>query len=106
MGTVHKLRGPQVTVSEAVEAFLAHYVADLAPKTRTVFDQTLRLECARLKRTGSAFSLLMLDIDHFKALNDSEGHQRGDEFLKLVGAELKRAVKRQTDFAARYGGEE
>ena len=73
---------------------------------RRVFDQTLRLECARLKRTGSAFSLLMLDIDHFKALNDSEGHQRGDEFLKLVGAELKRAVKRQTDFAARYGGEE
>jgi diguanylate cyclase (GGDEF)-like protein len=64
------------------------------------------MECARLKRTGSAFSLLMLDIDHFKALNDSEGHQRGDEYLKLVGAELKRLVKRQTDLAARYGGEE
>ena len=73
---------------------------------RRAFDQALTMECARLKRTGSAFSLLMLDIDHFKALNDSEGHQRGDEYLKLVGAELKRLVKRQTDLAARYGGEE
>jgi len=73
---------------------------------RRVFDQLLTMECARLRRTGSAFSLLMLDIDHFKALNDSEGHQRGDECLKLVGAELKRIAKRQTDLAARYGGEE
>jgi diguanylate cyclase (GGDEF)-like protein len=73
---------------------------------RRAFDQTLRLECARLKRTGSAFSLLMLDIDHFKALNDSDGHQRGDECLKLVGAELRRLVKRQSDLAARFGGEE
>lgn len=49
---------------------------------------------------------MILDIDHFKALNDSEGHQRGDEYLKLVGAELKRIAKRQIDMAARYGGEE
>ena len=73
---------------------------------RRVFDQTLAMECARLKRTGSALSLLILDIDHFKALNDSEGHQRGDEYLKLVGSELKRLAKRQIDLAARYGGEE
>ena len=73
---------------------------------RRVFDQTLKLECARLKRTGSAVSLVILDIDHFKALNDSEGHQRGDEYLKLVGSELKRITKRQIDLAARYGGEE
>jgi diguanylate cyclase (GGDEF)-like protein len=73
---------------------------------RRVFDQTLNRECARLKRTGSAVSLLMLDIDHFKALNDSEGHQRGDECLRLVGSELNRLAKRQIDCAARYGGEE
>jgi len=73
---------------------------------RRVFDQTLMMECARLNRTGSAVSLVILDIDHFKALNDSEGHQRGDECLKLVGAELKRIAKRQIDMAARYGGEE
>jgi diguanylate cyclase (GGDEF)-like protein len=73
---------------------------------RRVFDQTLNLECNRLKRTGSAVSLLLLDIDHFKALNDSEGHQRGDEYLKLVGSKLKLLAKRQIDLAARYGGEE
>jgi diguanylate cyclase (GGDEF)-like protein len=73
---------------------------------RRVFDETLKVECARLKRNGSAVSLVMLDVDHFKALNDSEGHQRGDEYLKLVGSELRRLAKRQIDLAARYGGEE
>jgi len=73
---------------------------------RRIFDQRLKMEGARLTRTGSAVSLLILDIDHFKALNDSEGHQRGDEYLKLVGSELKRLAKRQIDLAARYGGEE
>jgi len=73
---------------------------------RRVFDQTLKMECARLKRTGSAVSLVFLDVDHFKALNDSEGHQRGDEYLRSVGSELGRLTKRQIDLAARYGGEE
>jgi diguanylate cyclase (GGDEF)-like protein len=73
---------------------------------RRVFDQTLKTECARGKRTGSAVSLVILDVDHFKALNDSEGHQRGDEYLRLVGSELTRLAKRQIDLAARYGGEE
>jgi diguanylate cyclase (GGDEF)-like protein len=73
---------------------------------RRVFDQTLGRECARRKRTGSVVSLLILDVDYFKALNDSEGHQRGDEYLVLVGAELTRLARRQTDLAARYGGEE
>ena len=73
---------------------------------RRVFDQTLERECSRLKRTASAVSLLILDIDHFKALNDSQGHQRGDECLALVGSELTRFAKRKIDLAARYGGEE
>ena len=73
---------------------------------RRVFDQTLEKECARLKRTASAVSLLILDIDHFKAFNDSQGHQRGDECLTLVGSELTRHAKRKIDLAARYGGEE
>ena len=73
---------------------------------RRVFDETLKVECARLQRIGSAVSLVILDVDHFKALNDSEGHQRGDEYLKLVGSELRRLAKRQIDLAARYGGEE
>jgi len=57
---------------------------------RRIFDQTIERECARVVRTECAVSLVILDVDHFKALNDSEGHQRGDEYLMLVGAELSR----------------
>jgi diguanylate cyclase (GGDEF)-like protein len=73
---------------------------------RRVLDQTLDRECARLTRKRSAVSLLMIDVDHFKALNDAEGHQRGDEYLISLGAELNRLCKRQMDLAARCGGEE
>jgi diguanylate cyclase (GGDEF)-like protein len=73
---------------------------------RRVFDQQLEKECARLTRSGEELSLIMLDIDHFKALNDSQGHQRGDEFLVLLGAELNRLARRRIDVAARFGGEE
>lgn len=73
---------------------------------RRVFDYTLEHECTLLNRTGSAVSLIILDIDHFKALNDSEGHQRGDDYLVRVGAELRRLAKRHVDVPARYGGEE
>ena len=74
---------------------------------RRVFDRILSNECARLKRTGGgAVSLLVLDVDHFKALNDSKGHQQGDRYLVLLGAELTRIARRQTDTAARCGGEE
>ena len=73
---------------------------------RRVFDRALERECARLKRGGVVVSLLILDVDHFKALNDSAGHQRGDECLILLGAELTRIARRTTDIAARCGGEE
>jgi diguanylate cyclase (GGDEF)-like protein len=73
---------------------------------RRVFDQTLQQECARLERMGATVSLLFLDIDHFKLLNDSQGHLKGDECLVQVGAELTRLCKRQVDLAARCGGEE
>jgi diguanylate cyclase (GGDEF)-like protein len=63
-------------------------------------------EYSRLIRAGSEVSLVILDVDNFKALNDSEGHQRGDEYLTLVGAELTRLARRKIDVAARFGGEE
>jgi diguanylate cyclase (GGDEF)-like protein len=73
---------------------------------RRVFDETLELECARLTRTGACLSLLTIDVDSFKALNDSQGHPRGDEYLVAVGAELMGIARRNIDIVARCGGEE
>jgi diguanylate cyclase (GGDEF)-like protein len=65
----------------------------------------LRRESERLTKAGKPLGALMIDIDHFKALNDEFGHAMGDDALRLVGATILRNV-RGTDFAARYGGEE
>ncbi len=73
---------------------------------RRVFDHTLEVECARLSRTGANLSLISIDIDYFKALNDSQGHLRGDEYLVMLGAELMKNARRQIDVVARCGGEE
>ena len=73
---------------------------------RRTFDQFLAREWARLLRTGESLSVLLLDVDHFKLLNDTHGHQHGDLCLAQVGSQLRRVVKRRTDLVARYGGEE
>jgi diguanylate cyclase (GGDEF)-like protein len=72
---------------------------------RRHFDETLTLELARARRHSRELSLLMLDIDRFKAVNDSLGHPCGDAVLR----ELPRVISaslRATDLVARYGGEE
>ena len=69
------------------------------------FQEALALEVARAERYDTEFCLLMMDLDRFKAVNDSVGHQRGDEVLRDV-AEVLRRCSRESDFAARYGGEE
>lgn len=73
---------------------------------RRYFDEALRTEFYRLKRSGSALSLIMLDVDYFKKFNDSYGHLAGDECLRLVGTTLRTLVGRAPDIVARYGGEE
>ena len=72
---------------------------------RRHFMAALGNEFERTDRYGSPLSLVMLDIDHFKRLNDTFGHQVGDEALRGLGALILDAV-RSTDIAARYGGEE
>ncbi len=67
--------------------------------------ERLRNESSRARRTGQPFAVLMLDIDHFKAYNDTHGHLGGDEVLVRVAAVLI-ASTRQVDCVARYGGEE
>lgn len=72
---------------------------------RRAFDQVLQREIERTKRMGSPFSLVLLDIDQFKAINDRHGHAAGDEALRAVGRILT-ASCRKSDCAARIGGDE
>ena len=73
---------------------------------RRHFDVAIEREHRRARRSGTPLSLLMIDIDHFKAYNDHYGHQKGDQCLIAVAAALDALLKRSTDLMARYGGEE
>jgi len=73
---------------------------------RRRFDHMMRHEWRRASREHRALSLLMVDIDHFKALNDVHGHQEGDRVLSRIAAAIAGTLQRPADCAARYGGEE
>lgn len=73
---------------------------------RRRFDQGLLQESRRAKLENSPLSLIILDIDYFKAFNDTYGHLKGDDCLKRVAYTLRQTLKRPGDFPARYGGEE
>ena len=73
---------------------------------RRKFDQELLAEWRRAKRDGTDLSLIMLDVDEFKAYNDNYGHQSGDEVLSALAAAISVKVQRITDHFCRYGGEE
>ncbi|RON16536.1 GGDEF domain-containing protein [Pseudomonas frederiksbergensis] len=72
---------------------------------RTAMDQTLQREIEMSRRHSQPLSLLMLDIDHFKHINDTYGHSAGDEVLKAVAASIKNQL-RNVDMVFRFGGEE
>lgn len=72
---------------------------------RAYWEECLKTEYSRCQRTGHASSLVMFDIDHFKKVNDTYGHQAGDEVIRVVAKTLLDTI-RTTDIAGRYGGEE
>ncbi|MFJ3260584.1 diguanylate cyclase [Pseudomonas sp. NPDC086581] len=72
---------------------------------RAALSERLELEVSRWERYGGDLLLAVLDVDHFKRINDDFGHLAGDKVLKIIANELAKRV-RKTDFIARYGGEE
>jgi diguanylate cyclase (GGDEF)-like protein len=85
------------------EAAFTDHLTGLANRRR--FERQLEREVARTRRYGHPFCLLMLDIDHFKSVNDTYGHEGGDEALRRLGHVLQTGT-RGVDTAARIGGEE
>jgi diguanylate cyclase (GGDEF)-like protein len=73
---------------------------------RRNLNQRLAAEWSGGARRRDCLALLMIDIDHFKSYNDSQGHSAGDEALRQVAQVINGSIKRSNDFAARYGGEE
>ncbi len=73
---------------------------------RHAFDIALTREIAAARRSRLPLSLLMIDVDSFKQINDEEGHLIGDDYLNRIASAIRAALPRATDFAARYGGDE
>lgn len=79
-------------------------LTELANRRR--FDEVLDQEWRRCVRNGIPLSIIMIDVDFFKLLNDSAGHAAGDVCLKQIAQTLKSTTRRSSDTVARYGGEE
>ncbi|MGH1469807.1 MAG: sensor domain-containing diguanylate cyclase [Cellvibrionaceae bacterium] len=73
---------------------------------RGFFDEAAKAELSRSSRTSASMSMILIDIDHFKEVNDNYGHVVGDKCLKLVAQCIAKVVSRASDVVARYGGEE
>ncbi len=104
---VRKLRAEheRLAQSELHLSFLAHHDALTGLANRTRFQQALEGAVERTAREGGQVTLLLIDLDKFKAVNDSYGHPAGDALLKAIGGRLS-GWSRETDLAVRLGGDE
>lgn len=73
---------------------------------RRRFNQVFEQEWRRCLRTGAPLSLIVVDVDNFKAFNDNFGHAAGDEVLRRIAMSLQKSLRRPADLVCRYGGEE
>lgn len=99
----------QVEATEALAAKLEHqalsdYLTDLP--NRRCFTQQVNKELQRSERSGQSLAILLVDIDHFKRVNDEHGHLIGDEVLKALAIQFEELVRQGTDMVGRLGGEE
>jgi diguanylate cyclase (GGDEF)-like protein len=85
---------------------IAHLDSLTGIANRRKFDQFFSMEWGRARRSRQPLSLLLIDLDHFKRINDTYGHQAGDECLRHTARLLSAALTRPADLIARYGGEE
>jgi diguanylate cyclase (GGDEF)-like protein len=92
-----------LTFGEVEQASITDFVTGIY--NRRYFHEQLQLEIDRARRIGYPVSLLIFDIDHFKAVNDTYGHPIGDRILQMVARRIKDEL-RAVDILARYGGEE
>jgi diguanylate cyclase (GGDEF)-like protein len=106
--TKHDLERANEHLARAIETL--HRISTTDPLTgvanRRNFDEALVLEWRRAARSATPLSLIMLDIDAFKAYNDVYGHQAGDDCLRRVAESLQSHLHRAGDIVTRYGGEE
>ena len=97
-----------ISERKLLEEYLRH-LADHDPLTglpnRRLFEHDLRLQVARSRRYGEQAAVMVVDLDHFKQINDSHGHKVGDDALQAVATALTRRL-RETDLVARLGGDE
>jgi diguanylate cyclase (GGDEF)-like protein len=88
-----------------IQHFLARTDALTGVPNRRYFEEVLSAEFARARRYAEPLCVLMADMDHFKAINDSFGHQAGDDALRQIAA-MAREACRESDFVGRWGGDE
>ena len=103
-GTVRDITDRKRLEGELREMSFVDGLTGLA--NRRYFDEVIKREWARAQRNKSVISLIMIDIDFFKAYNDTYGHQKGDVSLVSACNVILESIRRPGDIAARYGGEE
>jgi diguanylate cyclase (GGDEF)-like protein len=106
--TAVRILNLEKSLKEANEAIRVLSITDTMTGcyNRTYMDAQLPNELQRAARYGHPISVLMVDIDHFKDVNDTYGHQAGDQVLKAFVETMGRSIRSGMDWIARYGGEE